>query len=230
MPLLLSGVGMPPSKGKKNSTAYQPPLPPRWKGRDSLELVYQLNERALTLLSEAATQQIGCWPESGQFRAAWAGLSAEVLARAARFPFVVLDARFMDEPWWRARVNDTESSADDLVQKSAWPPQMREELFGELLVFAWHTVKWDQRVARLSLGMLPSVVDVIAGLTPRKLAVISARDAGVLRLRWQEDPEFWARLMVAARDGDEKGLSDSQLHAKLLLSGPLLTSPRRFKE
>jgi len=43
-----------------------------------------------------------------------------------------------------------------------------------------------------------------------------------LRLRWQEERDFWARLLAAAQDGDEEALSESHLHAKLLLSGTLV--------
>jgi hypothetical protein len=77
-------------------------------------------------------------------------------------------------------------------------------------------------VARLSLGMSTGVVGLMAALTPQQLAVISARHWGVLRLRWHDQPDFWARLLVAARDDDEEALSEIHLHAKLLLSGELL--------
>jgi hypothetical protein len=114
----------------------------------------------------------------------------------------------------------------DLIERSlgptCWPHEAAQQLMNEALVFAWHTAKWDRRVARLSLGMSTGVVSLMAALTPQQLAVISVRHWGVLRLRWQKEPDFWARLLAAARDGDEEALSENHLHAKLLLSGTLV--------
>jgi hypothetical protein len=70
--------------------------------------------------------------------------------------------------------------------------------------------------------MSTGVVGLMAALMPQQLAVISARHWGVLRLRWQEEPDFWARLLGAAQDGDEEALCENHLHAKLLLSGTLV--------
>lgn len=221
MPPHFLGSGMSSSKKKETNTS-QPPLPPRWKGQDSLELVYQLNERALTLLSQFVKQGSGLWPGAPESRSVWASVSEQGLQRAARFPFVIVDASFMDEAWWRSVAADPSRVIAGPTETLVWPPEASEDLLGELLVFAWHTVKWDRRIARLSLGVISGVADVIATLTPRQLAIVSARHATILRLRWQEDPEFWTRLIKAAGDGDEEALSDIQLHAKLLLSGPLV--------
>jgi len=45
-----------------------------------------------------------------------------------------------------------------------------------------------------------------------------------LRLRWADDKNFWSRLLVAARDGEEVDLAETHLHAKLLLCGDLISS------
>jgi hypothetical protein len=75
---------------------------------------------------------------------------------------------------------------------------------------------------RVSPRVKDKTTSSIATLTPRQLAVISARHWDALRLRWQEERDFWARLLAAAQDGDEEALSESHLHAKLLLSGTLV--------
>jgi hypothetical protein len=207
---------MPGSKRKRTAT-YQPPLPPQWRGRDALQMVYELNERALVLLSEAVREKLGPWPAEHPVSALWASAGTPVLQRAARFPFVIVDVCFTDEAWWRAVVRNPEHQGTRSPEAPIWPMKGSEEVLGELLVFAWHTVKWDKRVARLSLGIPSGVADAIGALTPRQLAIISARHACVLRLRWQEDPEFWTRLVITARDGDEEALADIQLDAELLL-------------
>lgn len=212
---------MPPSK-RKTRAIYRPPSPPRWKGRDSLELVYQLNERALKLLSDAVTNNTADWPVSLQHRELWLALAADVTHRAARFPFVIVDVHFTDEAWWRSVSVNPEGVEQGGLESAYWSRAVSEQLMSETLVFAWHSAKWDRRVACLTFGMLPEVAEVIAALTPQQLAAIPARHSEALRLRWQGDPDFWERLLAAARDGDEDALADTHLHGKLLLSGALL--------
>jgi len=202
-----------PSYKRKDEDPSAPPTPPRWKGADSLELVCQFNERVLTLLKEAGAQP-------------WSQLSAESIRRAARFPFVIVDVMLTDEPWWRAIMASLKVPARN-ASLSLWPAEVAQKLTGEVVVFAFHTARWDRSVARLVLGMAPGVVEVVRALTPQQLDEIPRRYCGALRLRWQEDREFWARLIAAAQDGDGEALADIHLHAKLLLSGELMGKPAR---
>jgi hypothetical protein len=189
----------------------QPPTPPRWKGADSLELVYRLNERVFTLAQEGPTPH----------RDLWRGLSAQAIERAARFPFLIVDVHFTDEPWWRSVVLNPQG-VEEHSGVSVWPAEVAGRLMSEVLVFAWHTAKWDTKVARLVLGMLQGVGEIVRGLAPQQLDAVSRLRSGALHLRWQEDQEFWARLAQAARRGDGEALADIHLHAKLLLSGELM--------
>jgi hypothetical protein len=211
------------SKSKRTAKIiYHPPSPPRWKGRDSLELVYKLNERSLTLLAAAARSGTSEWLAGTPHRAFWSQLTIEAIRRAARFPFVILEARFTDDEWRRAASVGPQDVTEESLGPTCWPPGAAQQLMSEALVFAWHTARWDRKVARLSLGMSTGVVGLMAALTPQQLAVISARHWGVLRLRWQEEPDLWGRLLGAAQDGDDEALSENHLHAKLLFSGELL--------
>jgi hypothetical protein len=206
---------------------YRPPSPPRWKGRDSLDLAYQLNQRSFKLVSDmAARPGGGDWPLMPHDRALWSKLDAETIRRAAHFPFVILDVYFTNERWWHEAIESVDGSATP----HNWPAQVAGELIQETLIFAWHTAKWDRCVARLSLGMLPAVAELIAALTPQQLAATSARHSGALRLRWQDDPDFWTQLLIAAESGNAHNLEDIHLHAQLLLSGELIagTTPAKI--
>jgi len=199
-----------PKQFRQEEHTSRPPTPPRWRGHDSLELVYQLNERAFMLLTGASVQ-----------RELWSELDGPAIRRAARFPFLVVDAHFTDEAWWRSvLLNPQRSNSNEM--SSLWRTDAARQLMSETLVFAWHTVKWDKRVARLSLGITPSVAELIAALAPHQLDIISAERCRALQLRWQDVPEFWTRLLIAARDNDEESLVDSHLHAKPLLTGELI--------
>jgi len=88
------------AKGREKEI-YQPPPPPRWRGTESLELVYELNERCLRLLKDlAASGRPGEWPLILQHRELWSALTEEAIKRAARLSFVILDVHFTDEAWW----------------------------------------------------------------------------------------------------------------------------------
>lgn len=201
-----------PSYKRTEDDPSQPPAPPRWKGTDSSELVYRLNERSFTQLKEGATPH----------RELWSGLPAQAIERAGRFPFLIVDVRFADEPWWRSVVLNPQVAKESLAI-GPWPAAVAGQLMSEVMVFAWHTVKWNAKAAEFVLGMVPGVGEIVAGLTPQQLDAVSGLRSGALRLRWQEDLDFWARLVQAARDGDEAALADIHLHAKLLLSGALLS-------
>jgi hypothetical protein len=214
---------MSPSKRKqKAKTTYRPPSAPKWRGRDSLELVYQLNERALQLLSTAITRSPGTLPSLAPQGKSWAALTPEVISRAARFPFVIVDIRFTEERWWRSVAANRPDNGAEEATHERWPEDVTAPLLSEVLVFAWHSAKWDPRIARVTFGMLPGVVEVIAALTPQQLATIPSQHSEALTLRWQSDPDFWPGLLAAARGGDEEALADIHLHGKLLLSGALL--------
>jgi hypothetical protein len=92
----------------------------------------------------------------------------------------------------------------------------------ETLIFAWHSVKWDRRVAQLSLGMSPAVADIIAALLPQQLADISGHYSSELHLRWQGSAQFWSQLLRTASSGDSEALEEIRLHAKLRFCGELI--------
>ena len=201
------------SKRKEKSTS-QPPTPPRSKGRDSAELVHGLNERALTLLKGSA----------GLLLPGLSALNDKSLRRGARFPFLIVDVHFADERWWRSAVLDPQGDRG-APARGPWPAEVAHTLLGEVLVFAWHTARWDLWVARYVLGIVPGVVELVRGLTPAQLDALSRLHSGSLRLRWQEDRNFWARWAAAARDGDEEALADIHSHAKYLLHGGMAGLP-----
>jgi hypothetical protein len=208
---------------KKQEHIYRPPLPPRWRGRDSLELVYELNERCLQLLRAVAAAPNACrWPAIAQHRELWSALDAESIKRAGHFSFVFLDVHFTDVIAWQELVRGKRTAMEASSETCLWPPQVAAEVTQETLVFAWHTAKWDRRVARLALGMLPSVAECIAALTPQALATVASRASGALCLRWQDYPEFWVHLLMAARDDDQEVLEEIRLHAQLLIGRPAL--------
>ena len=77
--------------------AYRPPLPPRWKGSDSVTMVHEFNARCLTALGAWAKESVQCdLSVIEQHRALWSQLDGLSIQRAAQLPFVILTVRFTD--------------------------------------------------------------------------------------------------------------------------------------
>lgn len=207
-----------------NGVAPDPaPLPPRWKGIQSLNLVHQINERCIGLLCDVAVADARptALPIIAQNRDLWVHLGLEARQKTARIPFVIVDAQFKNEEWWRraAESDARESEAEESL--NGLPREASEHLMHELTIFAWQTARWDRTVAQMSLGMSPPVVELIAALTPQQVRAIATRDSQGMRVRWADDPRFWRDLLVAAKAGNDEKLAEIHLHAKLLLCSEL---------
>jgi hypothetical protein len=75
-------------------------------------------------------------------------------------------------------------------------------------------------VARLSLGMVPAVAEWIATLSRHNnFLPLRSHHSDALRLRWYDDLDFWPRLLLAARSGDDEIVAEIHLRATLLLGG-----------
>jgi hypothetical protein len=207
-------------------TSPQQPQPPHWKGQQSLDLVYQLNERCIELLSEAAASAALTGPPIlADNRELWMGLTSDERQRAARMPFVMLDVRFKNTAWWMqiAQGRTHEPAAESCT--GGLSPEASEPLTQEIVMFAWQTARWDETVAELSFGMSSAVARVIATLTPQKIRAIALREHAATRVRWDDDSQLWRELLSAAKANHEEKLASLHLQAKLLLCSELTRLP-----
>jgi len=194
-----------------------------WKGASALGRVHALNERCLELLSQLARSDAKkISPEIVQrHRVLWCSLNPKARERAAQVPFLLVDAHFMDAPWWRW-------ASDRAVRRRKFPTRnpfsgrVAGELMRETLVLAWSTVALDRTAASILLGMAPDVSAMIAEWDVHDVERIAARQSRYLQLRWDDLPLFWSRLLNAAVEGDEDVLHACHLHGIQLLGGQLL--------
>lgn len=203
-----------------------PPKPPRWKGVQSLDLVYQLNERCMELLSKVAASDAcaAALPIVAENRDLWSRLECEPRRIAARLPFVVLDVHFADQGWWQRVTSSCSEQRASEARCKLLPPEASEQLMHETVMFAWQTARWDRTVAQMVLGMSRSVAELISSLTPRQILAIATRESQSIGVRWANDPRFWRDLLLAAQTGNDERLADVQLHAKLLFCSELARS------
>jgi len=198
--------------------------PPRWRGARSLELVYQLNDRCLELLSQMAAGNEDDCPLAlvNLHRELWRNLDGNARQRAARLPFVIVDVHFTNSRWWqRAR---KPAVPPEVPAVACFPTEIGEHLMNETLMFVWHIVQSDSRGAVHIVGMSPDVSAIVAGLSAHELRDIAAQNAGEIEPRWRDSPHWWGALLAAAISDDQLALADIHLQAKLLLCGVLLSS------
>lgn len=193
---------------------------PRWKGRDSLDVVHRFNERCFQLISNAASTDIPCIvPAIHDNRDLWRDLDDAACSRAARLPFVIVDARFRDVAWWREAINGAAPVSMPLDHRL-----LAEQLMEETLLFAAQTVNWSPMVARETLGMSRGVAGLLKGLPPQPLANIWRRHSGELGLRWEQKTKFWRALLLAASGNDTTQLVHCQRDAQLLWCADMVRS------
>jgi hypothetical protein len=195
---------------------------PRWKRRQSLDLVLQLNEHCLELLAGVAAADAGSeLPLVSANRDLWAQLRPDARKRAALLPFVILDLHFADEAWWQRAVAAPASTLHEPHSTNWLPSELSERLVQETLMFAWQMARSDRTAAQVSFGMRPAVAVIISELMPGQVREIASWKSGSLRMRWQDDSRFWRELLLAVGAQNNEAIAELHLHAKLQLLGPL---------
>jgi hypothetical protein len=210
--------------GPEHKTGDQRSSRPEWKGVPSIRLAQQLNEQCIDLFCELAIDSSPeiPWSLVASNRDLWIRLDASARKRLAVFPFVIVDVRFQDEAWWRSRDQERPAAPRAHAASSAVPSTRYDYLALETLMFAWQVAREDGHVAQIVFAMTPAVADCIAALTMQQVRTIAIEGSRFLRIRWDDEPQFWRELLICAREGDEAALTALRRDAKLLFCGELI--------
>ena len=196
---------------------------PRWKRRQSLDLVHQLNEHCLELLAGVAAADGGSeLPLVSANRDLWAQLKPDARKRAALLPFVIVDLYFADVAWWQRAIAAPASTSHEPDFTTWLPCELSERLVQETLMFAWQMARSDRTAAQVSFAMQSTVAAMIGQLTPGQVRAIASRVSRDIHVRWEQNGRFWRELLFAAESGNDEAIAELHLHAKLQLLGPLI--------
>jgi len=197
---------------------------PRWTGAPSIPLAHQLNGQCVELVCELANnlsaQELP--PFILENRDLWRLLEPEARKRVADFPFVIVKLRFDDAESWQQASDGhlmTPSDVANTAPYSGFPPKLLEDLALETLLFARQAAREDVNVAKAMFAMSSPLVRLIASLTVSQVRAIALGNASQLRVRWDDDPEFWCDLLVASRAGDQRAIEAIRRQGKLLFCG-----------
>jgi hypothetical protein len=201
---------------------------PRWTGAPSISLAHQLNEHCVELVCELANnlsaQELP--PFILENRDLWPLLEPEARKRVAVFSFVIVNLRFKDDKPWQHVSDGHLMTLVDSKPYSAVPPKLFENLALETLLFARQAAREDVNVAKVMFAMTSPVVHLIASLTVSQVRAIALGNSSQLRVRWDNNPEFWGDLLVACRAGDERAMAALRRQGKLLFCGEAIVSHR----
>ena len=200
---------------------------PRGSESSPLAPIYEINERCIQLLVEAARSEHD--PAPGlvvALRTQLLRLSPEMRTRAAERPLLLVDMGFRDPGWWKdARRAPLRASRTPIAQ-NAFPARASMHLARSTLVLAWHSVRADPIAAGLRLGICHPVADLIASLTLTDLDRIAEKRFRRLRPRWEERPALWRQLLLSVDSNDFRRERDFNLRALQLAAGELSFAPR----
>lgn len=193
-----------------------------WLHSDALDALAAVNEQCLELLAEQAAVRATARPKPPLLReleALWYGLDAGARRRAARCPFLLVDAEFARaarRPWLAASaIRDQDWSAPPApfftVPRTVTVTRL-------VLTYAWHLACGEPAAARLFLGMPAQLAERLAARTLPEVFQLAEGEPGLLRPRWSDRVAVWRDLLAAAKSGEPAALERCRIRGLQLLA------------
>ena len=200
-----------------------------WLHAEALATLAELNEQCLELLCAQAAAPAHPGPALlAQLEPLWSGLDADARRRAARCPFLLVDAGFThaaDLPWGMPiTVCDRE------------PPQARAAFFTVpraievarlVLAYAWHLARSERAAARLFLGLPARCAERMAACSLRQAIEAAESEPGLLRPRWSDRLGVWRELLRAGASGESSAMDRFRTHGLQLLAAEALAGSKQ---
>jgi hypothetical protein len=193
-----------------------------WLRAESLAGLAELNEQCLELLCDQAACEIAGRPRPpliAQLEPLWRGLDALARRRAARCPFLLLDAGL-------GRPSHRLWPGEPAVRDEDWRPlpgtfftvARTVPVTRLVLAYAWHLVQSERAAARLFLGISPACAGRLAACTLRQVMQLAENDPRLLKPRWPHRVQVWRELLAAAAGADSLAMEQSCMRGLQLLA------------
>jgi hypothetical protein len=185
----------------------------------------ELNLRFLEQLvraSRAAANPLRT-PLLSQLRADWQRLSPARLLQLAECPYLLMDAGFALPGCWGGPAADQVRDETVVIRGCGFAEVMGTDLVRRMLVLAWHLARANPLAARITLGMSDACISLIAARSIAELERLAETRPEWVRPRWEDRPEVWRQLLLAAANGPELRLRQLQLRGLQLLASGLAT-------
>jgi len=195
-----------------------------WLHAKALDTLAELNEQCLELLCDQAASPGRARPVLlAGLEALWRGLDTAARRRAARCPFLLLDAGFMGTgslPWQR------EPGVRDLdrpdIPGAFFTVPRTIQVARLVLTYAWHLARSESAAARLFLGMSSQCAERVAACTLRQVIQVAESEPRLLEPRWPERLGVWRELLVAAASTEPSAMDRFRMRGLQLLAAQAL--------
>jgi hypothetical protein len=161
-----------------------------------------------------------------QLRADWQRLSPARLLQLAECPYLLIDAGFALPGCWGGLAADQVRDETVAIRGYGFAEFMGTDLVRRMLVLAWHLARANPLAARITLGMSDACISLIAARSIAELERLAETRPDWVRPRWEDRPEVWRQLLLAAANGPELRLRQLQLRGLQLLASGLATGPQ----
>jgi hypothetical protein len=195
-----------------------------WLHAKTLDTLAELNEQCLELLCDQAASPGRPRPLLlGGLDALWRGLDTAARRRAARCPFLLVDAGFMGTgslPW---QIGPGIRDVDRPELPGAFFTVPRTIQVARLvLTYAWHLARSESAAARLFLGMSARCAERVAGCTLRQMIQVAESEPRLLEPRWPERLGVWRELLAAAATTEPSAMDRFRMRGLQLLAAQAL--------
>ena len=191
-----------------------------------LEPLYDINWDFLTMLTRVPRQWQAARVSSRLPCPAYVELVAlDPLRRreAARVPFTLYSARFLDDRYWQ-QVASAPTLPLSEYKENDEPRQCLLEFARLAFFFAWHLAIANPPAARLVMGMPPETVDVFREMSPTKVRQVAIDRAEILVPRWADRTSFWSRLLRGAGREGGNAAFDAGMIGIQMIAGEMVAS------
>jgi len=197
-----------------------PPLQRSGVARDFPTWTHEVNARFVEMLVTAAKNPSVSVGLIAELRQEWLSLGAAARTRMARLPYLLLDMRFRDGPWWQsARTGPRTRSR---AARDDFPREAAINLARALLLLVWNGLRLNPDGACVLYGIGAPVARIIVGLRLDALDELARKHFRQIRARWEDRPAVWRDLILAAQTEKSTAMRSCTLHALQLLAGELL--------
>jgi hypothetical protein len=187
--------------------------------------LHEVNERCIDLLvSEARAERRPPLPLVVTLRSLLRNMGAETRRRAARQGLLLVDMEFQDAVWWRSVRAQPARQRRPAGKQGSFPPRSATPLVRATLTLACQSLHVDREMARVILGMIPDVAELVANLKLVEMDQIAARWFRHIQPRWNDQPAVWNALLQAAQDNRPRAMQEFSVHGLQLMTGSLLSA------
>lgn len=206
-------------EGGSEAEGPAPALPRIHLHGETLEALTELNEQCLELLVEEATlPQAARFPLLHSLGELWARLDAPARQRAARCPYLIVDAGFADLRLWEWVGHRGIHDAPAPAAPAFFRGPRASAVLRLVLTYGWHLARSRPSAGRLLLGMPAPCAERIGACTLRQIESVSDRHSEWLQPRWPTRLAAWRELLQTAMEGEGAALDRARMRGLQLLA------------